>query len=84
MPGYLLEVDKHEQGEQQSDQAERIAARIDVGGHLDGRLEFVHIAAGGENVLALIVVGVIGPRAVGAAESRRIVCLMIWYGCDIW
>lgn len=73
---YSLEIDKHQQGEQQRDQTEQIAARINIRGHLDGGLEFVHIAgnrAGRQNVQALIVVGVIGPRAVGATETRRVV-----------
>lgn len=71
---HLLEVDEHQQREHQSGQAERIAAHIDVRGHIDGRLEVGRVGVRQLNVLALVVVGVIVPRAVGGAQARCIVC----------
>lgn len=73
---HLLEIEKNEQGENQGDQTEQIAAGVNIRGYLDGGLEFMHIGgncAGRQNVMALIVVGVIGPCCVRATEARRIV-----------
>lgn len=75
---FLLEVDEHHQCHQEGCQTEQVSASIDVRGHLDGRLEFVHIRGNRvhrQNVLALIVVGVIVPLSAGMAETRRIVCV---------
>lgn len=71
-PIHSLEVNQHRDGEHQCCQTNTVADKVHDGWQLDVQLE---LGQGGRaHVLALVVVGVVVPRAVDVAVPAGVLC----------